>query len=169
MRRTMAAIITAGVALLLPATAGAITHTAHVEIPHGVTHSDPEHEVVVWTTAPADPDDDGCPEPRDVFDGPGCSPPPPPPAPEPAISQEPAYSDTAATTSSAAAPTSMIQCESGGDPQAVSPDGTYWGLYQFDAASWAANGGDPAAYGSADAATQAAVAANVTYDAWPSC
>jgi hypothetical protein len=39
------------------------------------------------------------------------------------------------------------QCESGGDPSAVSADGTYRGKYQFDYGTWASVGGngDPAA------------------------
>jgi hypothetical protein len=38
-------------------------------------------------------------------------------------------------------------CESGGDPTAVSSDGTYRGKYQFDYGTWASVGGsgDPAA------------------------
>jgi hypothetical protein len=38
-------------------------------------------------------------------------------------------------------------CESGGDPAAVSSDGTYRGKYQFDYGTWASVGGsgDPAA------------------------
>lgn len=38
-------------------------------------------------------------------------------------------------------------CESGHDPQAVSPDGTYRGLFQFDYGTWGTVGGsgDPAA------------------------
>ena len=38
-------------------------------------------------------------------------------------------------------------CESGGDPAAVSADGTYRGKYQFDYGTWASVGGsgDPAA------------------------
>ena len=38
-------------------------------------------------------------------------------------------------------------CESGGDPTAVSADGTYRGKYQFDYGTWASVGGsgDPAA------------------------
>jgi hypothetical protein len=38
-------------------------------------------------------------------------------------------------------------CESGGDPSAVSADGTYRGKYQFDYGTWASVGGsgDPAA------------------------
>lgn len=41
----------------------------------------------------------------------------------------------------------IAQCESGGDPTAVSPDGRYRGKYQFDRATWRAMGGrgDPAA------------------------
>lgn len=40
----------------------------------------------------------------------------------------------------------IAQCESGGDPQAVSSDGTYRGKYQFDRQTWRAMGGrgDPA-------------------------
>jgi hypothetical protein len=41
----------------------------------------------------------------------------------------------------------IAACESGGDPTAVSSDGTYRGKYQFDYGTWAAMGGsgDPAA------------------------
>ena len=41
----------------------------------------------------------------------------------------------------------IAQCESGGDPTAVSPDGTYRGKYQFDQQTWESVGGtgDPAA------------------------
>lgn len=59
-------------------------------------------------------------------------------------------------------------CESSTD-QVVSPNGTYWGKYQFDLSTWIANGGTAASYGSASAAEQDAVAANVSYDAWPNC
>jgi peptidoglycan hydrolase-like protein with peptidoglycan-binding domain len=40
----------------------------------------------------------------------------------------------------------IAQCESGGNPRAVSPDGKYRGKYQFDQATWEAYGGsgDPA-------------------------
>jgi Transglycosylase-like domain len=42
---------------------------------------------------------------------------------------------------------SIGACESGGDPTAVSSDGTYRGKYQFDYGTWASVGGsgDPAA------------------------
>ena len=41
----------------------------------------------------------------------------------------------------------IASCESGGDPTAVSADGTYRGKYQFDYGTWASVGGhgDPAA------------------------
>ncbi len=40
----------------------------------------------------------------------------------------------------------IAQCESGGNPRAVSPDGTYRGKYQFDMETWRGLGGtgDPA-------------------------
>ncbi len=42
---------------------------------------------------------------------------------------------------------SIASCESGGDPAAVSSDGTYRGKYQFDYGTWESMGGsgDPAA------------------------
>jgi hypothetical protein len=41
---------------------------------------------------------------------------------------------------------SIAECESGGDPHAVSADGSYRGKYQFDYGTWASVGGhgDPA-------------------------
>lgn len=60
-------------------------------------------------------------------------------------------------------------CESGGNPQVVSPSGVYWGKYQFDRGTWIAHGGSPGAYGNAPEWEQDRVAARVTYDAWPSC
>jgi Transglycosylase-like domain/Putative peptidoglycan binding domain len=40
----------------------------------------------------------------------------------------------------------IARCESGGDPRAISPGGTYRGKYQFDRQTWQAMGGhgDPA-------------------------
>lgn len=35
----------------------------------------------------------------------------------------------------------IAACESGGNPEAVSPDGTYMGLYQFDQGTWESVGG----------------------------
>jgi len=56
---------------------------------------------------------------------------------------------TAAGGSSVRVPAALeriAQCESGGNPRAVSPDGTYRGKYQFSRETWAAMGGhgDPA-------------------------
>jgi hypothetical protein len=51
------------------------------------------------------------------------------------------------STSVPAALQRIAQCESGGDPTAVSADGTYRGKYQFDMSTWRSIGGsgDPAA------------------------
>jgi hypothetical protein len=35
----------------------------------------------------------------------------------------------------------IASCESGGDPEAVSPDGSYMGLFQFDQGTWESVGG----------------------------
>jgi hypothetical protein len=61
-----------------------------------------------------------------------------------------------------------VNCESGGDPTAVSADGLYRGKYQFSQSTWEAHGGvgDPAA---AAEAVQDQIAANVTTDEWPNC
>ena len=66
----------------------------------------------------------------------------------------------------------IAQCESGGNPRAVSPDGTYRGKYQFDQSTWEAWGGkgDPA---KASERTQDRVALRL-YRArgtapWPNC
>jgi hypothetical protein len=65
----------------------------------------------------------------------------------------------------------IISAESGGNPQIWG--GNHWGLYQFDAATWAAYGGDPGAFGNAGAGTQHGIYENVVakgsqaiYDAW---
>jgi peptidoglycan hydrolase-like protein with peptidoglycan-binding domain len=66
----------------------------------------------------------------------------------------------------------IAQCESGGDPTAVSPDGRYRGKYQFRRATWRAYGGtgDPA---QAPEAEQDRVAAALLADQgtspWPVC
>ena len=66
----------------------------------------------------------------------------------------------------------IAQCESGGDPTAVSADGRYRGKYQFSRATWEAMGGegDPA---EADEATQDAMALKLYEERgtapWPSC
>jgi hypothetical protein len=53
----------------------------------------------------------------------------------------------------------IASCESGGDPTAVSSDGSYRGKYQFSFETWAAVGGsgDPAAAPEAEQDYRAAV------------
>lgn len=63
-------------------------------------------------------------------------------------------------------------CESGGDPHAVSPRGTYRGKWQFDLPTWRAFA--PQRWRYVDPAwapewVQDRAALNVTYDAWPHC
>jgi lysozyme family protein len=79
----------------------------------------------------------------------------------------------ASSTRSASATLARIaQCESGGDPTAVSADGRYRGKYQFSRATWRAMGGkgDPAA---APESTQDAIAAKLLAargtTPWPNC
>jgi hypothetical protein len=58
-----------------------------------------------------------------------------------------ARTDTVASGDVKAELEKIAQCESGGDPTAVSPDGQYRGKYQFTRATWRRLGGkgDPAA------------------------
>ncbi len=66
----------------------------------------------------------------------------------------------------------IAQCESGGNPSAVSADGAYRGKYQFSLTTWRELGGtgDPAA---APEATQDAIAAKLLAQRgtspWPNC
>jgi hypothetical protein len=67
---------------------------------------------------------------------------------------------------------SIASCESGGDPTAVSADGTYRGKYQFDHGTWASVGGsgDPAAAPVAEQDYRAALLyARAGSSAWPIC
>jgi hypothetical protein len=63
-------------------------------------------------------------------------------------------------------------CESGGDPTAVSPGGTYRGLYQFDLPTWRGVGGrgDPAAASAEEQGRRAALLYSRRGPApWPVC
>jgi resuscitation-promoting factor RpfB len=77
-----------------------------------------------------------------------------------------------ASTGSSATLEQIAQCESGGDPTAVSPDGRYRGKYQFSRATWRAMGGsgDPA---NAPEAEQDRLAAALLAERgtapWPNC
>jgi peptidoglycan hydrolase-like protein with peptidoglycan-binding domain len=96
------------------------------------------------------------------------------------VSSAKATSRSATTKDAAAVPTGtasatlqkIAQCESGGDPTAVSSSGQYRGKYQFDRQTWRANGGtgDPAA---ASEATQDRIAAKLLAARgtapWPVC
>jgi hypothetical protein len=66
----------------------------------------------------------------------------------------------------------IAACESGGDPAAVSADGAYHGLYQFDPGTWAAVGGsgDPAAASPEEQTYRAALLyAQSGSSPWPVC
>jgi len=67
---------------------------------------------------------------------------------------------------------SIAACESGGDPAAVSADGTYRGKYQFDYGTWASVGGagDPAAAPESEQDYRAALLyAQSGSSPWPIC
>jgi hypothetical protein len=66
----------------------------------------------------------------------------------------------------------IAACESGGDPTAVSADGTYHGLYQFDYGTWASVGGsgDPGAASAAEQTYRAALLYSQSGSSpWPIC
>lgn len=68
--------------------------------------------------------------------------------------------------------TAIAACESGGDPTAVDASGTYRGLFQFDASTWASVGGtgDPAATPAAEQYARAATLyARAGASPWPVC
>jgi hypothetical protein len=89
-----------------------------------------------------------------------------------ATSRTASAKNAGATGSSDATLAKIAQCESGGDPTAVSSSGQYRGKYQFDRQTWRANGGtgDPAA---ASEATQDRIAAKLFAARgtapWPVC
>ena len=67
---------------------------------------------------------------------------------------------------------SIASCESGGDPTAVSSDGTYRGKYQFDYGTWESVGGhgDPAAAPEAEQDYRAALLYSRSGSSpWPVC
>jgi peptidoglycan hydrolase-like protein with peptidoglycan-binding domain len=89
-----------------------------------------------------------------------------------------AAATSSATASGDAAPRAasrleaIAQCESGGDPQAVSAGGKYRGKYQFDRATWRALGGtgDPIDASEAEQDSRAAqLLAARGSTPWPNC
>jgi outer membrane protein TolC len=67
---------------------------------------------------------------------------------------------------------SIGACESGGDPTAVSSDGTYRGKYQFDYGTWESvgGGGDPAAASESEQDYRAALLyVEAGSSPWPVC
>jgi hypothetical protein len=92
----------------------------------------------------------------------------------------PASGDAAAASSGDAGPSPaadgtlqrIARCESGGDPTAVSADGTYRGKYQFDRVTWRQMGGDGDPADAAEA-EQDRIAAKLLAQRgtapWPNC
>jgi peptidoglycan hydrolase-like protein with peptidoglycan-binding domain len=83
-----------------------------------------------------------------------------------------AQAPPAPTGDAAATLERIAQCESGGDPTAVSADGAHRGKYQFDQATWEALGGtgDPAAAPEAEQDARAAqLLAERGTAPWPVC
>jgi Transglycosylase-like domain len=80
---------------------------------------------------------------------------------------------TAAGAGIASGPLQAIAaCESGGNPSAVDPSGTYRGKYQFDRGTWASVGGsgDPAAAPEAEQDRRAAILySQAGAGQWPVC
>ncbi|WP_052436370.1 resuscitation-promoting factor [Georgenia sp. SUBG003] len=102
------------------------------------------------------------------------------PAPKPQPAASPAASSAPAQRSAPSgggAPTSgvwaqLAQCESGGNPSAVSPNGLYHGLYQFSVQTWQAMGGSglPSQASPAEQTQRAqALQARSGWGQWPAC
>lgn len=100
--------------------------------------------------------------------------PPAPPEPEPVYEEVPSEpaAEPVATSSGGVGMEGIAACESGGDPTAVSPGGTYRGKYQFDQQTWESVGGtgDPAAAPEAEQDQRAAqLYAERGSAPWPVC
>lgn len=63
---------------------------------------------------------------------------------------------------------SIAQCESGGNPNAVSPDGQYHGLYQMSQETYSNYGGRGSVSG-ASVAEQTRIAQKLPRSSWPNC
>jgi hypothetical protein len=94
------------------------------------------------------------------------------PAPSSPAPADPAPAAAPAGGDVSAALQRIAECESGGNPRAVSPSGQYRGKYQFDIGTWQANGGtgDPAAAPEAEQdRVAAALYARSGPAPWPVC
>lgn len=96
------------------------------------------------------------------------------PAPRPAASSSGGSSGGGGGGGSAPAGVwgALAQCESGGNPRAVSPNGLYYGLYQFSLPTWRSVGGSGLpTQASASEQTQRAKAlqARSGWGQWPAC
>ncbi len=134
MRRVL--ILSASMLLLLPATAAAVTIHQHLVDP--LTH---KPIVRVVTVAPSDRDDDGCPDSRDHYRGPGCNKPAPTPTPattSTVVSAVPAPATPSVTTSSGGCPSYMAGEAS--SPDAVNASSGAAGCYQVLPSTAAAMG-----------------------------
>ncbi|MCW3049409.1 MAG: Transglycosylase domain protein [Solirubrobacterales bacterium] len=92
--------------------------------------------------------------------------------PAPAASASGDATPRAASPRAASELAAIAQCESGGDPQAVSASGKYRGKYQFDRATWRALGGtgDPVDASEAEQDSRAAqLLAARGSTPWPNC
>jgi len=102
--------------------------------------------------------------------------PKPKPAPATAPAPAPATTSSAARTGTGGADSlnwpALANCESGGNPSAVSSTGKYRGLYQFSYATWQGVGGsgDPAANSAGEQTYRAKLLYNRSgAGQWPSC
>jgi soluble lytic murein transglycosylase-like protein len=93
-------------------------------------------------------------------------------APQGSGAQDAGYASPESYGVSQATLDAIAACESGGDPTAVSADGTYRGKYQFDYGTWASVGGsgDPAAAPEAEQDMRAAMLYSQSGSSpWPIC
>jgi hypothetical protein len=98
----------------------------------------------------------------------------PAPAPAPARAAAPAPAAAPVSVGSAGGLNwgALANCESGGNPRAVSPGGTYRGLYQFSMSTWAGVGGsgDPINASPAEQTNRAQILYNRSgRGSWPVC
>lgn len=143
-----AVLLAAAVAIVLPASALAITLTKHVYLPHGITRADDQHRVAEWHVALDSDHDaiwndaDGCPGRSGPRANDGC---PWPPEPTVSSSETPTATTTTSSYYAAPATTSSGGCPSymsgeASSPTAVNPSSGASGCYQVTPGTAAAEG-----------------------------